>query len=468
MKQASEQVRQAYAAKLREPTFTATSKQSTYAEALFSGKYLYLALGGGIRGTKTWATLAMVFLLCRIYPGSRWAVVRKDLPTLRRNTVPSISKLRMTAAGFVGELNQSTWTYTCANDSEIILFPESIATDPDLDRWKGLEVNGFVLEEANEMTEMGANKAIERAGSWIIPATPKNPDPKQPPPFVLFTFNPCANWPRAWFYEPYTAGNLEAPFYYLPSTAADNPYISDEVRDAWKNLPDAEYERFVMGSWEFTDDPDQLFQAEWILNARGAEPIMGVPRLAIDPARFGDDESTFCRLSGNTLVSLEAYAKIDTNRQADIGMALASNTEDPINGEDIRIDTVGVGGGVADAMTARNWQITEVIAGGKAWRRRDSYFKFKNVRSQMWWEGAEKFRLGLCPLPEEIPPRLFADLVSMRYKISADRMVEVEPKDKIKLRIGRSTDWADAYLMALLDPPYTGRPQRVNFSTVGI
>ena len=147
----SEHIRKAYEAKMREPSFTATPKQEVFAEAVFSGKYLYLALGGGIRGTKTWGTLAIIFLLCRIYPGSRWAIVRKDLPTLRRNTLPSIAKLRLTAAGFVGDINQSTWSYMCSNGSEMLLFPESIRTDPDLDRWKGLEVNGFVLEEANEM-----------------------------------------------------------------------------------------------------------------------------------------------------------------------------------------------------------------------------------------------------------------------------------------------------------------------------
>lgn len=462
----SEHIRKAYEAKMREPSFTATPKQEVFAEAVFSGKYLYLALGGGIRGTKTWGTLAIIFLLCRIYPGSRWAVVRKDLPTLRRNTLPSIAKLRMTAAGFVGDINQSTWSYLCSNGSEILLFPESFQTDPDLDRWKGLEVNGFLLEEANEMAEASANKAIERAGSWIIPATPMNPHPKQPPPFVFFTFNPCANWPRTWFYEPSENGTLEPPFFYLPSTAADNPYIPDEVREAWKNLPPAEYERFIMGSWEFTDDPDQLFKAEWILAARALDPVMGPARLGVDPARFGDDETTFCRTSGNTWVSMDSYPQLKLDRCADIAMAMAQDRLDPINGEDIRIDTVGLGGGVADIMTTRGWDIMEVVAGAKPWKRRETFYKFKNHRSQMWWEGAEKFRQGLCPLPDEVPTRLFADLTAAHYSISADRMVEIEPKDQMKKRIGRSPDWADAYLMAIMDPPELGRPQKVQFQNV--
>jgi hypothetical protein len=98
-------------------------------ETVLSGQYLYLAMGGGIRGTKTWGTVSTLILLCRMFPGSRWAIVRKDLPTLRRNTIPSINKLKYLCEGFVGDLNQSTWSYTCTNGSEILLFPESIATE---------------------------------------------------------------------------------------------------------------------------------------------------------------------------------------------------------------------------------------------------------------------------------------------------------------------------------------------------
>lgn len=450
------------------PSFESTDKQATFTEAVFSGEYLYLAMGGGIRGTKTWGTLSVLILLCRIFPGSRWAVVRKDLPTLRRNTVPSINKMRLLVEGFVGELKQDTWTYTCSNGSEILLFPESFSTDPELDRWKGLEVNGFVLEEANELNEASANKAIERAGSWIIPRTHRNPDPQQPPPLVLFTFNPCDNWPRQWFYEPHQAGSLRAPYYYLPSTAADNPYITDAVREAWKNLPKPEYDRFIGGSWDFTADPDQLIPMAWIWAARDVEPKPGPHRLGIDPARFGDDETTFCRTRGNTFVDIQPFSKVDTNWTAQTGLKTAMLREFPVNAEDVRIDTVGLGGGVADNFYAEGWRITEVIAGGTAWHRTsgidgtESFYTFKNVRTQMWWEAREKFRLGLISLPEQVPPKLVADLTSMKYKIHGDRSIEVWTKAKAKEKLGRSTDWADAFLMAILDPP---QPSLVSFSS---
>lgn len=223
--------------------FEATPKQDEFARAVFSGQYRYLAFGGAIRGGKTWTLLALLFALCRIYAKSRWAIVRKDLPTLRRNTIPSFNKLR--PRSFVGPVNQSTWIAPCTNGSEIVFFPESLDIDPDLDRWKGLEVNGFALEEANELSKASFSKAIERAGAWIVPDGLPQPDP-----LVLLTFNPSPTWVKRVFYDPWKAGSLAAPYYFLPSLPSDNPHLPESYRESLKNLPESEYRRFVLGDWE--------------------------------------------------------------------------------------------------------------------------------------------------------------------------------------------------------------------------
>lgn len=224
--------------------FEEQPKQRQFAEAVFSGQYRILAYGGGIRSGKTYALLAVLFALCRIFPRSRWAIVRKDLPTLRRNTIPSFNKLRPRT--FVEEINQTTWTARCTNGSEILFFPESLDVDPDLDRWKGLEVNGFALEEANELDVKSFNKSIERAGSWIIPGKKA----VQPDPLVLLSFNPSPNWVKRKFYDPWKAGTLDAPYFYLPATIADNAYAGAEYRESLKSLPVGQYRRFVEGDWD--------------------------------------------------------------------------------------------------------------------------------------------------------------------------------------------------------------------------
>jgi hypothetical protein len=232
---------------LAEVLFKSFPKQDIFAKAVFSGKYRYLMYGGAIRSGKTFLVVALTILLAKAFPGSRWAMVRKDLPTLRRNLLPVFEKLR---GEFCSPVNQSTWTSKCANGSEIIFFTESIDTDPDLNRWKGLEVNGFVLEEANELRDKTFPMAQSRAGAWIIPATKDNPSPQQPPPLILLTVNPAPGWVRRVFYDPWRAGVLEAPYFFQQALVKDNPYLTKDYLDSLEFLPELEYRRYVLGDWD--------------------------------------------------------------------------------------------------------------------------------------------------------------------------------------------------------------------------
>jgi hypothetical protein len=234
---------------LREPQITPHPAQQEFLDAVESGQYNYLAYGGGIRGGKSYALITAILRLCRKYPGSRWAIVRKDLPTLRRNTIPTFYRLR--PRSFCGPVKQDTWTATCENGSEIIFFPESITGDPDLERWKGLEVNGFGLEEASELQHASMSKSIERAGSWILTDETGAPLPQhmQPNPLVLLTFNPTPLWPRKLFFEPWKRGTLAAPWFFRAATISDNPHIPESYKASLTNLPEPEYKRFVLGDW---------------------------------------------------------------------------------------------------------------------------------------------------------------------------------------------------------------------------
>lgn len=258
--------------------FTETPAQQKFAEAAFSGRFRYLLYGGGIRSGKTALALMLVQTLARIYPRSRWAIVRKDIPSIRRNVLPAFSKFRV--PGFTNDINFASWSCTCANGSEILFVNENINADPDLDAWKGLEVNGFVLEEANELSPAAWYKAIERAGSWVVP------DGVQPEPLILLTCNPSLGWVKETFYDPWKRNALHAPYYFQPATIADNPHIPAEYRNALSNLPEREFKRFVLGDWDsLSAAPGALWTPEMIVRNR----VQSAPELkrvvvAIDPA----------------------------------------------------------------------------------------------------------------------------------------------------------------------------------------
>jgi hypothetical protein len=79
--------------------------------------------------------------------------------------------------------------------------------------------------------------------------------------------------------------------------------------------------------------------------------------------------------------------------------------------------------------------------------------RFFNIRSELWW----RFREALDPARNRglaLPPdrQLLADLCAPKWK-PVGPIVQVEGREEIVKRLGRSPDWASAYVLALLDTP---------------
>ena len=423
-------------------------KQVEFWNAVRSPEYMYLLYGGAIRGGKTYVGLGIIFVLCKIFPGSRWAIVRKDLPTLRRNTLPVFDKIA--PRPFVGPVNKTTWESECENGSRIIFFPESIKDDPELNRFKGLEVNGFLFEEINECQNATFWKAIERAGTWEVHVNGKKAK-HQPPPKIMATCNPAQNWVKTLFHDPWKSGSLKPPYFYLPATAEDNPHVPEATRKSWENLPENEYRRFVLGDWDYADEPDQLVKYEWILHCQNeVEHIPGANKMGVDVARYGDDETVFALVEGNCLCGGYEYSGLSTDAVADRTKELILTK--PVSAENVNVDGVGLGAGVVDLLRRWDLNVKEFIAGASPTgvdSESDIGLRYKNLRSQVYWEFREKIRKGEVKI-DWMPDKLLQELTAIKYVVE-DKMIKVESKKEIKKRIGRSTDYADAVVMAFYE-----------------
>jgi hypothetical protein len=225
--------------------FAPHDKQQAFLNAAFSGKYRYLFYGGAAGGGKTWVGLGILLMLCKIYPGSRWCVVRKDLPKLKLNTIPSF--LKIVPSTFLRTFNQSNHIAYFANGSEIIFFPENYPQNKDLQHFDGLEVNGFLLEEAGELQEKTFEKAKLRAGRWTLP------DGRVPMPLILLTSNPGQGWLKNIFYTPWMKGELPDMYYFEQALMNDNPYLDEEYIKGLVTLDSYTQDRYVKGSWEARD-----------------------------------------------------------------------------------------------------------------------------------------------------------------------------------------------------------------------
>lgn len=425
-----------------------SERQTEFVKAVLSGQHRQLLYGGAVAGGKSVAITGLVSLFCKIYPGSRWAIIRKDLPALRRNFIPTFEKF--SPPGFFSTINQSTWSCRAANGSEVLFFPASEMTDPEHNRLRGLEINGAFVDEVNEVSEKFYHTLLTRVGRWSMP-----PGQPKPLPWVIMTCNPTQEWPKRLFYVPWREGTLKAPFFYLPARVVDNPFLDPEYIATLETLKDTAphvYDMLVMGNWDIADEPDQLIRWEWVNEALKRKPIYNGHRyLGVDPARFGDDDTALAWRKGMHLSHLQGFNGIDLDRT--MLFAKAAMEDGPIAAPNVRIDTIGVGAGVAAMLYMQHIRITEFVAGASPrdiTRGKDQFFTFKNLRAEAWWHLRELLKNGEMSIEPNIPhkAKLIEDLITPKYSIDGEKVISVESKDKIKKRIGRSTDYGDAVVMA--------------------
>lgn len=251
-------------------------KAGEFINACLSQKYFVICYGGAIRGGKTFNSLGGLVLLHRMFPGSRSVIVRDTLETLKKNTLPSVTKAF--PSNFIKDFNGTDYQWRFTNGSNCMFMSENAERDPDMDRWNGLEYNFILLEQAEELREKTFFKAIERAGSYVLPR-----GQKQPRPIILITVNPTDTWVRKQFYEPYMNGTLPEGWLYIPARIDDNPHIPDSYKESllqMKLVNPIHYERFVSGNWDVKEATGNEFYAAFS-RTKHVQPTPYLPDLPI-------------------------------------------------------------------------------------------------------------------------------------------------------------------------------------------
>ncbi len=475
-------------------------KQMQWWEAITSGLYNFMAYGGAIRGGKTFTVIMTIVALMKMYPRSRHIIVRKDLPLIRKHIIPSVDKVRRYSGDFLGPLNKTSWSVIAKNGSEMLFIPESIKDDPELEDWRGAEANTITLEEANELSVKMKTKAIERAGTYVIPPdreqmiaigrarqtlglsqqeAHRQYGPKQCPPFVFFTFNPADNWVRDDIYDKYERGDLEPPWFYLPSTIYDNPYNPPQYIKSVEALKDDDvdaYERFVLGKWGNIRVENQLIDPKWINDARLVKRVPGPRRLGGDIARYGKDSTVFVEGEGNAVLSIDQHRHIDT---AESGTIVTSRVRARnIPPENVVIDVNGLGAGTVDMARSNGVNVREFNGGERPVRRvigkrpvghlmvgQRSFYHFKNLWSQAAWEAREKFRRGeVCLIAKN--PNLMRHLSAFRYEIT-NREISVWTSEKVREELGFSPDVGVGVILSLFEFPDRNRRRGPPSTVIG-
>lgn len=230
----------------------------------------------------------------------------------------------------------------------------------------------------------------------------------------------------------------------------------DQRRKQWGENS-AVFANRVLGEFHSSDE-DGVIPLAWVEKANerwlawrdgGKKTGLGRQTVGVDVARFGDDKTVLAIRDGDVCTAIQRYDKQDT-------MATTGRVKGLLDHAPAReaiVDVIGIGAGVVDRLREQKNNVTafNAAAGTKALDR-SGELGFTNCRSAAWW-GLRELLDPAYDATIALPPddNLTGDLCAPKYRVLSGGKIQIEPKDDIRKRIGRSPDDGDAVVQAFWD-----------------
>ena len=268
---------------------------------------------------------------------------------------------------------------------------------------------------------------------------------------------------------------------FIPSKIKDNVHLGIEYEQALDAMPMEMRIALRDGVWDastIVEDPYAVVPYSWLKDSHKrwkkrvvaeGNPPRGAVLIAVgvDPARGGQDATVIIkqyRLQDGTIwvATPQKHAgKLTPNGDTAADLIISSilqETGDVSNNLEIRVDAVGIGSSVVDAL--ENRQMFEIVAlnGSRKSTKRPlgaaaHIVEMTNQRTEWYWNIREALDPQLNGTAELPPEReLTAEIRATRWGAKTTG-IQVEDKDLIRQRISRSPDSADALSYSLAELP---------------
>lgn len=271
----------------------------------------------------------------------------------------------------------------------------------------------------------------------------------------LFTEEACAEYPElAALME-----SLEIPYSTEEIPEDMKPmlvsplWVSERIK-RW-GVTSPIFEAKVRGSFPEIGE-DILITPKMIREAQLRELVpINYKVMGVDVARFGSDRTVLGVRSGPVFRVHGDYSKLDTIETSQKVVDLA-NKQRP---NEIRVDGVGIGGGVVDqlnaseALSRSGVDIIDMQAG--AGPMGIDQHLFHNARAEWYWDLRTRFENGLIDIDPD-DDELAAQLGALRYKYTDKGKIIIESKDDLKKRGLPSPDRADVLMLTSPVSDYDG------------
>ena len=256
---------------------------------------------------------------------------------------------------------------------------------------------------------------------------------------TILISNPTRN--SGLFYK--THHDLASDWYRMHVSCLNIPLVSADFVAQIKATYGEESNAFrirVLGEFALADD-DTLIPAELVdgaiardVAASGSEPLV----FGLDVARFGSDRTALVKRKGNVVLEVKSWGGLDTMQV--VGAIVNETKMD--KPDEICVDTIGLGSGVADRLRELGLNVRDVnVAESSAMNPNAN-----KLRDELWLSVKEWLATKSVKLPAD--EQLRHELVAPRYTFTSSGKVQVESKDSMRKRGMRSPDLADALCLS--------------------
>lgn len=229
-----------------------------------------------------------------------------------------------------------------------------------------------------------------------------------------------------------------------------SPDWAEDRRHAWGE-ESALYQAKVLGQFPTgATDPWRVISEVHAANCRYIEPAYDPEPVRVGgiDVGAGADRTVIVERVNDAVGRIESF----TERDPELAVARLLDTIERWGLSRVNVDIIGVGWGVVGSLRKgmKQRQMTTAVEGVSFARKSNYPKRFANIRAEAWWHGRELSRDGAWSLAA-LDDDAIAELTMPRYLEDRQGRIQIEPKDDVKERLGRSPDIADALLLAFFD-----------------
>jgi hypothetical protein len=345
--------------------------------------------------------------------------------------------------------------------------------------------NRTEIEDQRCRVIVTGNPPMDEAGMWVLTEwgpwlQPDHPSKAAPGELRWYYYDENDN--PVWMDKPEPVeinGTAVIPKSrtFIPADLGDNPHYGDDYLGRIYSMPET-IRSAMLGDFYAARkaDPNQVIPTAWVKLAQRRwlereEPDMPVSGAGVDLVRGGKDKFALSKRKGTYFCKLVKIPGVNVEDGPAAAKLVHDSLEDETDIGYINVDIVGIGSSGYDSLKAipRYAPITYPVNAGAGsdyivYSKPDSkgvrhaLYGMRNMRAEYHW----KLREALDPEHGDdiaLPPgdTLVADLCSARYKLLAGTStnppkIQIESKDDIKERLGRSPDEGEAVMMSNIRP----------------